>query len=294
MSGIRYWSLSAIRVKPSIDEPSNQVPCLTEPSSWWIGIVTALTWPMMSVNWSWMKRMPLALGGFDLRRSIGARGHGRMPPRPSGGSGDCQSRQARIRPVAGGAAGRVRRATDRALSTGRAAPGTSAAARGRRRRASRARRRPREARSWAGMTSVAKAPGLGLHRARLVRLVLGVLERRDAHRPASRPDPTPCSQTALIPRDDGAAASWPRYCAVAGRIIVGAMSRAQLASMLLDLDVALPVDLDPRRELALGQDAEPREERLLGLAVVSDGSASTVVRLFGRPRRAASACHSSE
>ena len=61
MSGMRYWSLSAIRVKPSIDEPSNQVPCLTEPSSWWIGIVTALTMPMMSVNWSWMNRMPWAL-----------------------------------------------------------------------------------------------------------------------------------------------------------------------------------------------------------------------------------------
>jgi hypothetical protein len=64
MSGIRYWSLSAIRVKPSIDDPSNQVPCLTEPSSWWIGIVTALTWPMMSVNWSWMKRMPLSLAAL--------------------------------------------------------------------------------------------------------------------------------------------------------------------------------------------------------------------------------------
>ena len=61
MSGIRYWSDSAIRVNPSIDEPSNHVPCSTEPSSWWIGIVTALTWPMMSVNWSWTKRMPLAL-----------------------------------------------------------------------------------------------------------------------------------------------------------------------------------------------------------------------------------------
>ena len=60
MSGIRYWSLSAIRVKPSIDEPSNHVPWRTEPSSWWIGIVTALTTPMMSVNWSWMNRMPLA------------------------------------------------------------------------------------------------------------------------------------------------------------------------------------------------------------------------------------------
>ena len=61
MSGIRYWSLSAMRVKPSTEEPSNHVPWRTEPSSWWIGIVTALTTPMMSVNWSWMNRIPLAL-----------------------------------------------------------------------------------------------------------------------------------------------------------------------------------------------------------------------------------------
>ena len=60
MSGIRYWSDSAIRVKPSIDEPSNQVPWATELSSWWTGIVTALTDPTMSVNWSWTKRIPLA------------------------------------------------------------------------------------------------------------------------------------------------------------------------------------------------------------------------------------------
>ena len=59
MSGISHWSLSAIRVKPSIDEPSNQVPCLSEPSSWWSGMVTPLTMPMMSVNWSSTKRMPL-------------------------------------------------------------------------------------------------------------------------------------------------------------------------------------------------------------------------------------------
>src|SRR5688500_14698764 len=58
MSGMRYWSLSAIRVKPSIDDPSNHVPWRTEPSNWWMGMVTALTAPMMSVNWSWMKRMP--------------------------------------------------------------------------------------------------------------------------------------------------------------------------------------------------------------------------------------------
>src|SRR6478736_6129545 len=46
--------------------PSNHVPWRTEPSSWWIGIVTALTWPMMSVNWSWMKRTPLALAASIL------------------------------------------------------------------------------------------------------------------------------------------------------------------------------------------------------------------------------------
>jgi hypothetical protein len=47
--------------------------------------------------------------------------------------------------------------------------------------------------------------------------------------------PDTFSHTALMPRDDGAALSWPRYCAVAGRIIVLAMSRAQFASMLLTL-----------------------------------------------------------
>src|SRR6185295_17012007 len=73
ISGIRYWSDSAIRVKPSIDDPSNHVPCLTEPSSWWIGIVTAFTWPMMSVNWSWMKHAG-GLGRFDLGAGSGAAG----------------------------------------------------------------------------------------------------------------------------------------------------------------------------------------------------------------------------
>ena len=72
MSGIRYWSDSAIRVKPSIDEPSNQVPCLTEPLSWWIGIVTALTRPMMSVNWSWMNRIPLAAAASIVSEVVAA------------------------------------------------------------------------------------------------------------------------------------------------------------------------------------------------------------------------------
>src|SRR6266542_803546 len=61
MSGMRYWSDSAIRVKPSIELPSNHVPCRTEPSIWWSGIVTALTMPRMSVNWSWTNRTPLDL-----------------------------------------------------------------------------------------------------------------------------------------------------------------------------------------------------------------------------------------
>jgi hypothetical protein len=56
MSGIRYWSL-AIRVKPSIELPSNHVPWRTEPSSWWIdrdGLDDAED----AVNWSWTNRMP--------------------------------------------------------------------------------------------------------------------------------------------------------------------------------------------------------------------------------------------
>ncbi len=61
MSGCRYWSDSAIRVNPSIELPSNHVPWVTEPSSWWMGIVTALTTPRMSVNWSWTNRIPAAL-----------------------------------------------------------------------------------------------------------------------------------------------------------------------------------------------------------------------------------------
>ena len=80
MSGMRYWSDSAMRVNPSIDEPSNQVPCSTELSSWWIGIVTALTWPMMSVNWSWMKRMPPSFAASIFFVEFGARGHGRLEP----------------------------------------------------------------------------------------------------------------------------------------------------------------------------------------------------------------------
>ena len=116
MSGMRYWSLSAMRVKPSIDEPSNQVPCSTDSSSRWIGIVTALTRPMMSVNWSWTKRIPEAWAASILALDSG------------------------LLATLDGLLG-----ARRCLSTGRAARGTWAAARGRRRRPSRARRRPSEA-----------------------------------------------------------------------------------------------------------------------------------------------------
>src|SRR5919202_4704502 len=43
-------SLSAIRVKPSIDEPSNQTPLLTASSISPLGMVTFLTMPITSVN----------------------------------------------------------------------------------------------------------------------------------------------------------------------------------------------------------------------------------------------------
>ncbi len=80
MSGIRYWSDSAIRVKPSMDEPSNHVPCPTDSSSRWIGIVTALTWPMMSVNWSWTKRMPDAWAASILAVDSGLVATWTTPP----------------------------------------------------------------------------------------------------------------------------------------------------------------------------------------------------------------------
>ena len=78
MSGIRYWSLSAIRVKPSMEQPSNHVPCRTQSSSRWIGMVTALTWPMMSVNWSWTNRIPSALAVSIF--STPSTGFGHRPP----------------------------------------------------------------------------------------------------------------------------------------------------------------------------------------------------------------------
>src|SRR5579884_663497 len=72
MSGTRYWSDSAIRVNPSMDEPSNHVPWATEAASWWMGMVTAFTCPRMSVNWSWTKRIPRALAASIFSWATGS------------------------------------------------------------------------------------------------------------------------------------------------------------------------------------------------------------------------------
>ena len=49
-SGSRYISLSWIRAKPSMDDPSNHRPWSTASLSLCAGIVTFLATPMMSVN----------------------------------------------------------------------------------------------------------------------------------------------------------------------------------------------------------------------------------------------------
>jgi hypothetical protein len=49
------------------------------------------------------------------------------------------------------------------------------------------------------------------------------------------------------------------------------------------------------RDASSRSDSTPKlEKSFFAVLLVSAGSASTVVRLFGNPRRAASACHSSE
>ena len=55
-SGSRYMSLSAMRAKPSIEEPSNHLPWSMQSSSWCPGMVTLLTSPTTSVNWRLTKR----------------------------------------------------------------------------------------------------------------------------------------------------------------------------------------------------------------------------------------------
>src|SRR5688500_17706448 len=102
-----------------MDEPSNHVPCLTDSSSRWIGIVTALTWPMMSVNWSWTKRMPDDVAASILAVDSWLLATWTMPP------GGTVVGAARIRPAAE-ATGRIRWAvggTATARCTGRTRTG---------------------------------------------------------------------------------------------------------------------------------------------------------------------------
>ena len=119
----------------------------------------------------------------------------------------------------------------RALSTGTAAPGTSAAATGRRRRPSRARRPPRAARSVPGSparrtprasscTELASCDG--------VLRVLEVVDRGDQPvRQGGDPPQSALTPFENEPRPAAGRGSGPRP----GRIIVRAMSSAQFASM---------------------------------------------------------------
>ena len=76
-----------------------------------------------------------------------------------------------------------------------------------------------------------KGLGLGLDGPGLVGLVLGVLERLDGVDQRIGQTGDPLTDGADPASTTDAAASWPRYRAAAGRIIVEAMSTAQLASM---------------------------------------------------------------
>ena len=50
-SGTRYMSLSAVRVNPSTELPSNQTPRARAASSPLAGMVTVFTVPRTSLNW---------------------------------------------------------------------------------------------------------------------------------------------------------------------------------------------------------------------------------------------------
>jgi len=72
-------SLSWIRTKPSMLDPSNQMPSSRAFSSWVAGIETFLTMPRMSVNWSRTKsifsssiRSKISL--FDVIKNLGVVG----------------------------------------------------------------------------------------------------------------------------------------------------------------------------------------------------------------------------
>src|SRR5579883_2495045 len=62
-SGMRYMSDSAMRAKPSIEDPSNHLPWLMQSLSCAAGMVTLLTTPSTSVNWRLTNRT------FSLRTS---------------------------------------------------------------------------------------------------------------------------------------------------------------------------------------------------------------------------------
>ena len=51
-SGTSSMSDSSMRVKPSIEEPSNMISPSSAFSNWLVGTSTFLLWPWMSVNWS--------------------------------------------------------------------------------------------------------------------------------------------------------------------------------------------------------------------------------------------------
>ena len=82
---------------------------------------------------------------------------------------------------------------------------------------------------------VAEDARLLLHRARLVGLVLGMLERADRVDQLVGQAGDPLADRVDAARRRARRASWPRYLAVAGRIIVEAMSSAQFASMFWTL-----------------------------------------------------------
>ena len=149
----------------------------------------------------------------------------------------------------------------RPLSTGRAARGTWAAATGRPRRASRARRRPSRSSVCAGMTCVDEGLRLVVDGPRLVRGVLGVLELVDrlaqARRSARRPR---CTESATA-RDAGPAAQLAEVAHRRGQDHRPRDVERRTGLDVADLDVALPADVDARRELALGQHAERGEDR---------------------------------
>ena len=53
-SGLRSMSDSSIRQKPSIEDPSNQIPSVRAFSAWAAGMATFFGSPWISENWSLM------------------------------------------------------------------------------------------------------------------------------------------------------------------------------------------------------------------------------------------------